>query len=746
MIGNITQYEGALLIDDAQRAIHELIQSQGGYWRPTSATLHLYETAALIDRARDHQLKEEPHFEKQKIERLSSTSEGVRDENKNGLRIKTELLAPLMELFASSLCISTQYCVDLREAYCEAGLCTDILKIVAEKRATIDLSYDLELRLNALRLKTNEIGEIITYYDYERASATPIEVRALKHIIPEYHLAILDIFACSEACFAKFFAHNLEVAETAPEIFERRFNPSTASCLEIFKQIKNESHCPFAKAARLWGAPSYNESLSFNKNLEQALPFLESFTRAAKNETLDGFVFEFPVSSFGSDMSALCTVVQKFIEYLLQNDSTNPRDFDKAEITSSDWRFNFHREDFFVNVFSPLYDKRHSRHSYSAIESIFIMLQPEASFHRRIPKHLYQSTREEINQRFEQALQGYRLDPLEAHKFILPERDELPPVAWYGANPFGVEKSKVAGFMADYVATGIACMTRGFSEFLQESNIAFDRRVAIGRDAEIFHQLKITPYRLPISRCTILPAGTRRRFADMAEMNWEVARLVLTDLAKLSNEPVLIDIGYRGTLSRALELANARFQILKSLSTVLLFSERNDVIGWIQLNDSHRELTRNATAFEALIKSYEPPITAYTEGGPVESDIAYPLEQKEFSCKIRKRITEIYPFCASYSETQSLQFAMDLIVDPPMELCKIFQGWIQDEVFDGIVKTIPLIPTKWTADQTNFLDVAWLAGTKRLFESESNVLPFHPMAQASGKTACPEQIQNTRSS
>jgi YqcI/YcgG family len=225
----------------------------------------------------------------------------------------------------------------------------------------------------------------------------------------------------------------------------------TPDQLKNFRTIQNATHCPFARAAKIWGAPPYRDSLTLDENLGTSLPLLIAFTCAAKSQTLDGFLFTFPVSIFGNDMASLCITVKRFIEFLMLNDPACPRSLHQEQVTETNWRFHFNAEDFFVNVFAPFYEPGHSRHTYSVKDTIFIMLQPEASFHRRIPKHLYQNKRDEIRNGFKNAIppQPYTLDDLEVHRFILPEHHDSPPVdgttlrqrdcVWYTTNTTLVE-------------------------------------------------------------------------------------------------------------------------------------------------------------------------------------------------------------------------------------------------------------------------------------------------------------------
>ncbi|MFI1508576.1 YqcI/YcgG family protein [Streptomyces sp. NPDC020597] len=383
-----------------------MVQKYGGYWQPTSAAFHLYEELIAVD------------------ESLEAADAD-----------RAEIGAHLMEILVSSVCIATQYSVDLKRAYREAGYNPDILKICEDRLASNVTQKKFEGVVKDVKRQTASIARVITFYQLDRLPVDALAFPTLHEAIPRLHSSIIEALLSAGMSFRDLLQENLRKAADSNR-FERPFDPGTAPCLADFAPIKQYTACPFAGGARLWGAPAYQPSLSIRENLRSSLPLLASFTRVAQKEILDGFLYAFPVSVFGSTLDDLCRLVKTFVSFLVANDPLDPRVFAREEATRAEWRFSFGGEEYFVNVFSPLYRHDHSRYTHGVSDTIFIMLQPEKSFHLQIPKDRYHATRDMIRGKFDDTLQGYELDDLEAHRFVLPRTHGDPPVRWYDLQEF----------------------------------------------------------------------------------------------------------------------------------------------------------------------------------------------------------------------------------------------------------------------------------------------------------------------
>lgn len=374
-----------------------------GYWRPTCAAFYLYEHVVDLDESSDGEVDQ------------------------------AELAGHLMEVFVTSICIADQYSVALNHAYKDADLEGDLYKLASSQKGNGDSS--LPGAIKEVKKNTSLTARIITFYELDRLPAGSLGLPSLHRAIPLLHASIVRAFSALPVSFEETFENKLSSAKDS-ERFERYFDPGTAPCLDVFKRVKEDSECPFAARSRLWGAPDYIPTESIRENLSSSLPFLASFARVAEREHLDGFLYAFPVGVFSSEIESLARLAKTVIAFLTANDPAGPRTFLPDEVTRQGWHFSFDGEDFFVNVFSPCYGHNHSRYTHGVKDWIFILLQPNSSFHFRIPREQLDARRHQIRDAFHNVYQGYEHKSLEAHRFVLPLNHSDDPVAWYDASEF----------------------------------------------------------------------------------------------------------------------------------------------------------------------------------------------------------------------------------------------------------------------------------------------------------------------
>lgn len=188
--------------------------------------------------------------------------------------------------------------------------------------------------------------------------------------------------------------------------------------------------CPFAVRARLRSAPAFDPAASLQENAAASAEPLIRFSREAERSRLDGFVYRFPVRYVGATAADLCVLTRTLVGTLMEHDPDNPREFSRDDVLADNWRFSFAGVDYFAPVFAPLYDRHHSRFTYDAADDIFVLMQPNSSFHARLgerPGHI----RSAIRARFDRGAQPYPGYHVEAHKFVLPESAESEPLSWY---------------------------------------------------------------------------------------------------------------------------------------------------------------------------------------------------------------------------------------------------------------------------------------------------------------------------
>jgi hypothetical protein len=194
--------------------------------------------------------------------------------------------------------------------------------------------------------------------------------------------------------------------------------------------VVDQTRCPFASAAALTAARARHPSEPLARYLDRSVPDVISFAERAAADHLDALVYRFAAAEAGRTLPALGRLALALVTTLMAADPRGAQELDRDRVLAPDWRLSFAGADFFMPVFAPLYPVRHSRHAPPALGQVFVLLQPNASFHRKLGSRGKQ-VRASIRHRFAAAGQHYDSGLLEAHKFVLPLRAGDPPVRWY---------------------------------------------------------------------------------------------------------------------------------------------------------------------------------------------------------------------------------------------------------------------------------------------------------------------------
>jgi hypothetical protein len=212
-------------------------------------------------------------------------------------------------------------------------------------------------------------------------------------------------------------------------------NPPYVSAVKKFEKIARRTYCPYAPAARLWGAPDFDTAVTVEENVRRSIDTLVVFTRVARREGLDALVYAFPAEVSGGDVARLATLLRQVIATLMTHDPANPRRLRAADVAAAGWRFSFADEDFFVPVFAPLYPQNHSRYTYEVSDTVFILLQPDSSFHSRLGTDGAR-IRKQIRRRFGEGFQPYGATrEVEAQRFLPAPRAGSPAPSWWEVDP-----------------------------------------------------------------------------------------------------------------------------------------------------------------------------------------------------------------------------------------------------------------------------------------------------------------------
>jgi hypothetical protein len=335
-------------------------------------------------------------------------------------------------MFLDALFLANQFVINLHKAFLAAGLDPDLDILIAMSQSVgLDVHYTIETLVSELSRQAELVESCVSYYysdaNLEASPTTP----PLHALLPFLFRAICRLFALAGASL--FDAFSLTVREhVCSTVDATSKDPSRSLSVELFRPVQMQTMCPFAANARIWGAGTYKRDASLLENIRSSVPGLTIFTSAARDEGLDGLIYAFPTASIGTDLESVSRLVKVFLTVLMACDPVDPRDFEEQRPEMPGWRFHFAGEDYFVNVFAPLYTGIDSRYTYGAGGDlyVFIFLQPESSFHLRIPQEQYQKVRDGIRSRFARSFQPYELDDLEPHRFILPPGDE-DVVKWY---------------------------------------------------------------------------------------------------------------------------------------------------------------------------------------------------------------------------------------------------------------------------------------------------------------------------
>ncbi|WP_160311003.1 YqcI/YcgG family protein [Streptomyces sp. 150FB] len=203
-----------------------------------------------------------------------------------------------------------------------------------------------------------------------------------------------------------------------------------AAALHAVREVVLRSNCPFAISAHTVAARPRREGEPLRDYFARSMDDVIAFSERAGKDSLDVLVYRMPAAEFGQDLTALGRLARTMVHTLMSADPRAPRPLDRPAVLRPDWRLSFAGVDYFMPVFAPLYPAEHSRHTFGVRDQVFLFLQPNESFHRRLGRRPRQ-VRQAIRHRFEAAGQPYDSGVLEAHKFVLPMNSGEPPIPWY---------------------------------------------------------------------------------------------------------------------------------------------------------------------------------------------------------------------------------------------------------------------------------------------------------------------------
>lgn len=372
-----------------QKIVHESVIAVGGYWRPASATIRL-------------------------LEELAELAEAVHDESKDLSSITEELA----DVFFISTCIANQFGVELPDREITPG----------------DDAASLEAKMLRLVQICGRLARVINYYDGPKNIKKSESITPIGDIVAQIHSALRGLASqlrvdLDSAVRAK--AAKSKVRDSGR--FSRSFDPSTADSLVDFRTITEKSDCSFAKQAKVWGAPTWNVNKTLYHNVDQIIPFLISFTKATRHESLDGFVIAPSLPYQNATIGRLSRSFNGLLKAINRVDPERSPCLD-GNIAHPGWQFEFNGCRLFVSVFSPLYPVGHPR----AAHKDFVLFQPEESFDEHRVGSAYSESdmiRAAVRRRFQERGLWYPEEMIdsriEGHIYLLPLREGDAPVEWW---------------------------------------------------------------------------------------------------------------------------------------------------------------------------------------------------------------------------------------------------------------------------------------------------------------------------
>jgi NTP pyrophosphatase (non-canonical NTP hydrolase) len=310
-----------------QARVHAMVQNIGGYWRPVNAVARL-------------------------LEELAELGQELTTAGDNGGR--EELAGEFADLWIITTCLANQFNVVLTDG-------TNGTNGTAKERpADGEATGFVRLVEDAGR-----IARVVNYYDGPKNPRSLDGFPTLTAAIKTFHrtlrtLAISRGVDLDAAVDSKVTA----AGERDRGRFALSYDPSTADSLRVFRPVLDRSRRRPSgdREPRLWGAPTWDGHLSVEHNVDQIIPFLTCFAKAAERENLDGFVIRLPDGPETADLPALSRHLSRALTCLAAR-GPRPNGSFPAEVRAPGWQFSFRGTRLLISVFSPLYPAPHGHHA-----------------------------------------------------------------------------------------------------------------------------------------------------------------------------------------------------------------------------------------------------------------------------------------------------------------------------------------------------------------------------------------------
>jgi len=376
-----------------------MIHAVGGYWRPMNGIARLLEEIGEVA---------------EQLDSTDSDDEALVDE--------------LADVFIISTCVANQFKVGL------TGFNSPPITSTYSKDRNTSGNPLLSILQHAGRL-----ARIVNHYDGPKNPRSFDGWVTIGPVVSDLHR---ELFRVALTCSADLDqAIERKIAEATVRDagrFSRTYDPGTAKALELFEgEVVASTPCFFAQGASLWGAPNWSVARSLAGNVDELSRYLYSFSKAARQELLDGFVVAIPSHIVGRSLQRLAQWFSGFLR-MLTNTDPHGRQSLADDVARPGWQFSYNGLRLFVSTFSPIYPVDHPRRS---VETTFVVFQPEHSFDAHGIGSMYPESamqKEKVRDRFAEAGFSYPSElidqRLEAALYVLPARPADPIVQWWSSD------------------------------------------------------------------------------------------------------------------------------------------------------------------------------------------------------------------------------------------------------------------------------------------------------------------------
>lgn len=329
---------------ELQAQVDRMVSRLGGYWSAPSAMLRV-------------------------IEELGELGAALRAGDVQ------EIADEMADLFIITTCLANQYCAVLPERH----------DVLAPEAVAALPALGAQDSLAALLEIAGELARRVNAYDGDKPPKASEAHETVEMLVARFHARLMRLGATLHLRITDQIQSKIDacMARDASR-FASKFDPAASPVLTGFRHVQQQTSCPFAKRAKVWGAPQWDDGIGFAANVVAIAPHLRRFARISRHEGLDVFVVALPDHA-GATLDALQESTFRLLDGFTRLEDS--RGLVPDDVGVAGWQFTFGGERFFVTTHAACYPRSHSRHAYGCGQTLF-------AFH---PEHSFDSPRFNVN-------------------------------------------------------------------------------------------------------------------------------------------------------------------------------------------------------------------------------------------------------------------------------------------------------------------------------------------------------------